>query len=79
MTLYVMRAFLLKNKSEFTAGMIGEASPSYEVMNPELLICTMDNSAKLEIEITLDASGTKKTPHPLLLQMYSKENEVLFI
>ncbi|MFV5693629.1 hypothetical protein ACM55K_16520 [Flavobacterium sp. LT1R49] len=34
---------------------------------------------KLEIKITLDASGNKKTPHPLLLQMYSKENEVLFI
>src|SRR6266513_1645607 len=43
----------LKNKSEFTAGMIGDASPSFEVMNPELLICTMDNSAKLEIEITI--------------------------
>jgi DNA-directed RNA polymerase subunit alpha len=43
----------LKNKSEFTAGMIGDASPSYQVMNPDLLICTMDNSAKLEIEITI--------------------------
>ncbi len=43
----------VKNKTEFTAGMIGEASPSFEVMNPELLICTMDNSAKLDIEITI--------------------------
>src|ERR1700761_2019868 len=43
----------LKNKSEFTAANIGEASPSFEVMNPELLICTMDNSAKLDIEITI--------------------------
>ncbi|MFL5811057.1 MAG: DNA-directed RNA polymerase subunit alpha [Flavisolibacter sp.] len=43
----------LKNKSEFTAGMIGDTSPSFEVMNPELLICTMDNSAKLELEITI--------------------------
>ena len=43
----------IKNKSEFTAGMIGDASPSLEVMNPELLICTMDHSAKLEIEITI--------------------------
>src|SRR5438552_9034074 len=40
----------LKNKSEFTAGMIGDTSPSFEVMNPDLLICTMDNSAKLEME-----------------------------
>ncbi len=43
----------LKNKTEFTAGMIGEASPTFEVMNPELLICTMDSSAKLDIEITI--------------------------
>ena len=43
----------LKNKVEFTASMIGEASPSFEVMNPELLICTMDTSARLEIEITV--------------------------
>ena len=43
----------IKNKTEFTAGMIGEASPSFEVMNPELLICTLDSSAKLDIEITI--------------------------
>ena len=43
----------IKNKTEFTAGMIGEASPAFEVMNPELLICTMDSSAKLDIEITI--------------------------
>lgn len=44
----------IKNTSEFTAGMIGEASPSFEVMNPELLICTMDPSARLDIEITIN-------------------------
>ena len=44
----------IKNKTEFTAGMIGEASPAFEVMNPELLICTLDSSAKLEIEITIN-------------------------
>ncbi len=43
----------IKNKTEFTAGMIGDASPAFEVMNPELLICTLDNSAKLDIEITI--------------------------
>ncbi len=43
----------LKNKTEFTAGMIGEASPAFEVMNPELLICTLDSSAKMDIEITI--------------------------
>ena len=43
----------IKNKTEFTAGMIGEASNSFEVMNPELMICIMDNSAKVDIEITI--------------------------
>src|SRR3990170_8006431 len=43
----------IKNKSEFTAGMIGEASQSFDIMNPDLLICTLDPSAKLDIEITI--------------------------
>ncbi len=43
----------IKNKTEFTAGMIGEASPAFQVMNPELLICTLDSSSKLDIEITI--------------------------
>jgi len=41
----------IKNKTEFTAGMIGDASPAFQVMNPEMLICTMDSSAKLDIEL----------------------------
>ena len=43
----------IKNKQEFTAGMIGDATQSFEIMNPSLLICTLDNSAKLDIEITI--------------------------
>jgi len=43
----------LKNRTEFTAGTIGEATAAFEVMNPNLLICTMDSSAKLDIEITI--------------------------
>ncbi|HVM90245.1 MAG TPA: DNA-directed RNA polymerase subunit alpha [Puia sp.] len=43
----------LKNRTEFTAGTIGEATSTFEVMNPNLLICTMDSSAKLDIEITI--------------------------
>jgi len=43
----------LKNKTEFTAATIGEALPSFEVMNPGLLICTMDASARVDIEITI--------------------------
>jgi DNA-directed RNA polymerase subunit alpha len=43
----------IKNKQEFTAGMIGEATQSFDVMNPDLLICTLDTSAKLDIEISM--------------------------
>jgi DNA-directed RNA polymerase subunit alpha len=43
----------LKNRTDFTAGALGEATPSFEVMNPGLLICTLDSSAKLDIEITI--------------------------
>src|SRR6218665_3448647 len=41
----------LKNKSEFTAAMIGDGLQSFVVMNPEQLICTMDPTARLDIEI----------------------------
>jgi DNA-directed RNA polymerase subunit alpha len=43
----------LKNRTDFTAGTLGEHTPSFEVMNPGLLICTLDSSAKLDIEITI--------------------------
>ena len=43
----------IKGTNEFTAANIGEAAQSFEVMNPELLICTMDNTAKLDIELTI--------------------------
>jgi DNA-directed RNA polymerase subunit alpha len=43
----------IKNKSELTAGMIGEATQNFDIMNPDLLICTLDSSAKLDIELTI--------------------------
>ena len=43
----------IKSKTEFTAGMIGDATQSFEVMNPELVICTMDSSSRLDIELTI--------------------------
>ena len=51
----------LKNKTEFTAGMINDALQSFEIMNPELQICTMDNSSKLDIEIHI-AKGRGYVP-----------------
>lgn len=43
----------LKGKTEFTADMIGKATSSFQIMNPDLLICTLDPSAKLDIELTI--------------------------
>jgi DNA-directed RNA polymerase subunit alpha len=43
----------LKNRTEFTAGMIGEATHSFQIMNPNLLICTLDSSARMDIELTI--------------------------
>lgn len=43
----------IKNRTEFTAGMIAEVSSSFQIMNPELVICTLDSTAKLNIELTV--------------------------
>ncbi|MBN8836268.1 MAG: DNA-directed RNA polymerase subunit alpha [Sphingobacteriia bacterium] len=43
----------IKGRNEFTAAMIGTASQNFEVMNGDLVICTMDNTAKLDIELTI--------------------------
>jgi len=43
----------VRNRTELTAGMIGEATQSFDVMNPQLLICTLDSSAKMDIELTI--------------------------
>jgi DNA-directed RNA polymerase subunit alpha len=43
----------VRNKTEFMAGMIGENTQSFQIMNPELLICTLDSSAKMDIELTI--------------------------
>ncbi|HLU17854.1 MAG TPA: DNA-directed RNA polymerase subunit alpha [Edaphocola sp.] len=44
-------SLLIKGKEQFTAAMIGDATPHFEVMNPELVICNLDPSATMEIEI----------------------------
>ncbi|MEN9549655.1 MAG: hypothetical protein RIR12_2246 [Bacteroidota bacterium] len=43
----------VRNKTEFTAGMIAEGTHTFQVMNPDLLICTLDASAKMDIELTI--------------------------
>lgn len=44
----------VKGKTEFRADLIEKATSSFQVMNPELLICTLDAAAaKLDIELTI--------------------------
>ncbi len=43
----------IKGKSEFNAGMLNDGMQSFQVMNPDLVICTMDPSGKLDIELTV--------------------------
>ncbi len=51
----------IKNKTEFTAAMLGEASQSFQVMNPELVLCILDSSAKIDIELII-AKGRGYVP-----------------
>ena len=43
----------IKGKTEFRADMIEKATSSFQIMNPDLLICTLDPSAKMDIELTI--------------------------
>ncbi|HYV94079.1 MAG TPA: DNA-directed RNA polymerase subunit alpha [Chitinophagales bacterium] len=41
----------IKNKDEFVAGDIEKASSNFRIMNPDLIICRMERSVKLDMEI----------------------------
>ncbi|SEJ38703.1 DNA-directed RNA polymerase subunit alpha [Cyclobacterium xiamenense] len=44
----------VKNQDVFTAGDIAKFTTSFEVLNPDLVICHLDDSKSLEIELTID-------------------------
>jgi DNA-directed RNA polymerase subunit alpha len=44
----------LKNQSVFTAGDIAKFTSSYEVLNPDLIICHLDETKNFEIELTVE-------------------------
>ncbi|MFC0262630.1 DNA-directed RNA polymerase subunit alpha [Fontibacter flavus] len=44
----------VKNQSVFTAGDIAKFTSSFEVLNPELVICHLDESKSFEIELTVE-------------------------
>ena len=41
-------------KGALTAGDIGKFTSSFQVLNPDLVICTMESSVKLKMELTID-------------------------
>jgi len=43
----------IKGRDKFTAGMLGDATNNFEVMNPELLICNMNSSTGIRMEIDI--------------------------
>jgi DNA-directed RNA polymerase subunit alpha len=44
----------LKNQKEFRAGDINKFTSAYEILNPDQLICHMDESVNFEIELTIE-------------------------
>ena len=44
---------IVKGKEQFTAGMIGEATNHFEITNPDLVICNMNSSTTLKIELNI--------------------------
>ena len=44
----------IKGQTQFTAGDISNFTSSFEILNPELVICTLDEKADFEIELTVE-------------------------
>ncbi len=44
----------VKNQKEFKAGDINNFTSAFEILNPDLVICNLDDSAEFEIELTVD-------------------------
>lgn len=44
----------VKGKDQFVAGDMEKFSSNFEVLNPELVICTMDSGVNFEIELTIE-------------------------
>lgn len=44
---------IIKGKEQFTASMIGDVTNSFEITNPDLIICNMNSTNTLKIEISI--------------------------
>ena len=45
---------VIEKQDKFTAGDIGKATTAFEILNPEHVICNMDDSVKFEIELSIE-------------------------
>jgi DNA-directed RNA polymerase subunit alpha len=46
-------SFTITGKDSFTAGDIGKYTTGFQVLNPDLVICHMEGSVKLNVEVTI--------------------------
>ncbi|MFT6854321.1 MAG: DNA-directed RNA polymerase subunit alpha [Cyclobacteriaceae bacterium] len=44
----------VSNKKQFTAGDLGNSTNSFEILNPDLVICNLDDAAQFEIELNVE-------------------------
>ncbi len=44
----------VKNQKQFKAGDIGKFTSAFEILNPDFVICNLDDKAEFEMEITVD-------------------------
>jgi DNA-directed RNA polymerase subunit alpha len=44
----------VSNKKQFTAGDLGKSTNSFEILNPDLVICNLDDAAQFEIELNVE-------------------------
>jgi len=44
----------ISNQEQFNAGDLGKYISAFQVLNPDLVICNMDSSVKLELELTIE-------------------------
>lgn len=62
----------INGKNQFTAGDIARHTSAFQVLNPDLVICNMETSVKIQMELTIDkgrgyvpSEENKSSAHPM--------------
>lgn len=65
-------SIVVNGKTEFTAGDIARHTSAFQVLNPDLVICSMDSNVKINMDLTIDkgrgyvpAEENKSNSHPV--------------